>query len=387
MRVLVVHSRYRQRGGEDAAVDAEIAALRAADVDVVPFLSENDAFSNRSTISAGLHALWSADTLRRLRQVVADTRPDVMHVHNTFVGLSASVYLAVQGQACRIPIIQTLHNFRLLCTNALLLRDARPCTLCIDASLPWRGIRHACYRDSRAASAISAAQAAVHRMLGARHVDRYIALSASARDIFTGAGMPADRIVIKPNVIPDPGDDAATGGPRRGLLFVGRISQEKGLDTVLAALQSLDIPLTVAGSGPAAEDLQRGAPPSVRWLGTVTPGEISQLMRRSALLVFPSLAFENYPMALAEAMAHGLPVLASDRGAMREMVQPGRTGWLADPADPAAWRARLIDLMARPDDLAAAGRAARAQYLAHMAPMQVITRQLGIYRQAIEAAA
>lgn len=384
MRVLAVHSRYRQRGGEDAAVDAEIDALRAADIDVIPFLGDNDTLSDRPAMAAGLQALWSADALRRLRRVVADCRPDVMHVHNTFPGLSASVYRAARER--RVPVVQTLHNFRLLCTNALLLRDGRPCTLCVGAPLPWRGIRDACYRDSRAVSTVAAAQAAIHRMLGASHVARYIALSQAARELFIAGGLPAGRIAIKPNIIPDPGD-ALPGEPRHGLLFVGRISPEKGLDTLLAALQSLDVPLTVAGSGPAAAALQRISPPAVRWLGAVPPAEVSALMRRAALLVFPSLAFENYPMALVEAMAHGLPVLASDRGAMREMVLPGRTGWLAEPADPAAWRAAITDLLARPGDLATAGQAARAHYRAHLAPAQVVTRQLGIYREAMEAVA
>ncbi len=396
MRVLMVHSRYRQRGGEDVAVDAEIAALRAAGVDVVPFFGDNNILTDKSAIAAGLHALWSTQTVQQLRHLIAETAPDVMHVHNTFPGLSASAYTATQGR--RIPIVQTLHNFRLFCSNALLLREGEPCTRCLGAALPWRGIQFACYHESHAASAVVAVQSVIHRLLGARQVARYIALSQSSRELFIAGGLPAERITVKPNIIPDPGphsspdrSNAAAGSPaaapRQGLLFVGRLSPEKGLDTVLAALHGMDVPLTVAGDGPQAAALQAASPPHVRWLGAVPPAEISRLMRQAALLVFPSRAFENYPMALAEAMAHGLPVLASDRGAMREMLQPGHTGWLVPPGDAVAWRDAITDLLRRPQDLAAAGQAARAHYLAHLAPARMVQRQLDIYQTAIGAAA
>jgi len=383
MRILIVHSRYRQRGGEDAAVESEIAALSAAGIEVADFIAENDALTHKPLIAAGLHALWSVDALRRLQDRIADTKPDILHVHNTFPGLSASVYRAARN--AKLPIVQTLHNFRLLCANGLLLRDAQPCMLCVASPIAWQGIRHGCYRESRAASAAVAMQAVIHRKLGASHVARYIALSDSSREIFVAGGLPPARIAVKPNIIPDPGD-AGLAETRQGLLFVGRLSQEKGLDALLAALQPLDIPLTIAGSGPAEAALRRKAPANVRWLGAVPPVEISRLMRQAALLVFPSLAFENYPMALAEAMAHGLPVLASNRGAMREMVQHDRTGWLVAPGDAAQWRQTIVDLLARPESLAAAGRAARADYLARFAPSRVIARQVEIYRSAMEAA-
>jgi glycosyltransferase involved in cell wall biosynthesis len=383
MRVLMVHSRYRQRGGEDAAVDAEIAALGVAGVEVVPFFGDNDELSDLSALSAGLRTLWSTDVLRRLRRAIDEVRPDVMHVHNTFPGLSASVYGAARQR--RIPVVQTLHNFRLLCANALLLRDAQPCTRCVTAAWPWHGIWLACYRESRLISAASAAQAAVHRILGAGAalVDRYIALTPSARETFIAGGLPAARIVVKPNVIPDPGPARADAPARQGLLFVGRVAPEKGLDTLLSALQTLDIPLTIAGAGPLADGLRRSAPPCVRWLGAVAPAEVSRLMRNSALLVFPSIAFENFPLAIAEAMAHGLPVLASDRGAMRDMIVPDRTGWLAEAAAPAAWRDALATIMASPERLAAAGSAARSQYESCYSPDMVIEQQKDIYRSVI----
>lgn len=382
MRTLVVHSRYRQRGGEDAAVDAEIAALRAANVDVADFIFSNDALSEKSRLSAGWNALWSTDALHRLRHVISNVRPDVMHVHNTFPGLSASVYKAARER--RIPVIQSLHNFRLLCANALLLRQGVPCTDCVGSPLAWRGVVRACYQDSPAASAMVVAQSAVHKLLGAGHVFRYIALSQSSRDIFVAGGLQPERIVIKPNIIQDPGE-IQDASQRSGLLFVGRISQEKGLATVLAALRGLDVPLTIAGGGPEAETLRQVSPPNVRWLGAVSPSEVSILMRQAALLVLPSLAYENYPMALAEAMAHGLPALASDRGAMREMVLPGETGWLVTPDRPGEWRQAITALLGQPEALLAAGRSARARYLAQLAPPQIIARQLAIYQQALDA--
>lgn len=386
MRVLMVHSRYRQRGGEDVAVETEIAALQAAGIEVVPFFGDNAMLTGRSAFAASLHALWAPEVLRQLRQVVADTRPDVMHVHNTFPGLSAAVYRAARLGGHRLPLVQSLHNFRLFCANALLLRDGAPCTLCLKAPLAWPGIRHGCYQGSPAGSAVVTAQAALHRLLGARYVTRYLALSQASRAMLIVGGLPAARILVKPNIIPDPGAIPAPQ-PRRGLLFVGRLAPEKGLDTLLRALHGLNLPLAIAGAGPEEAALRRLAPAHVEWLGAITPAEVSARMRQAALLVFPSRAFENYPMALAEAMAHGLPVLASDRGAMREMVRPGETGWLVPPDDMAAWRQAMVDLLQRPADLAAAGQTARARYLAELSPARLVQQQLEIYRLAMEAAA
>jgi len=380
MRLMIVHSRYRQRGGEDAVVDLEIKALRQAGLDILPVLAENGALARMSPVRAGLRALWSVDTFRALRQQAEAFRPDLIHVHNTFPGLSASVYAA--ARSANLPIVQTLHNFRLLCTNALLLRDNQPCTRCIGHSLPWQGILHGCYRGSIGLSASVGLQAALHRA-AAGGIARYIALSPSSRDFFIEGGLPSDRLTVRPNFTTDPGPAPPAEG-RHGLLFVGRLSPEKGLDTVLSALSGIDSTLSVIGDGPEAARLKAMAPASVRWLGAQPPERVSQEMHKAALLVFPSLAFETFALVIAEAMAHGLPVLASDRGAMRDIVVPDVTGWLLPPGDRDAWNAALAVRLADPQHLADVGRSARNRYLETLTPAHVISRQMDIYRSVLE---
>lgn len=380
MRLMIIHSRYRQRGGEDVVVDMEIAALGRTGLDILPILAENESLAGMPPVRAGLRALWSVDALRTIRRQAAAFRPDLIHVHNTFPGLSASVYAAARQAG--IPVIQTLHNFRLLCANALLLRDNLPCTRCIGHGMPWQGILHGCYRNSVSLSASVGLQAAMHRR-AAGGIARYIALSASSRNFFIQGGLPGERLVVRPNFALDPGPAPPASG-RKGVLFVGRLSAEKGLDTVLSAISGIADALTIIGDGPEAARLQAMAPASTRWLGTQPPERVSEEMHKAALLVFPSLAFENFPLVLVEAMAHGLPVLASDRGAMRDIVVPDVTGWLLPPGDIAAWGKGLAAHLADQGRLAAVGAAARQRYLDTLTPAHVIKQQMDIYHSVLE---
>ncbi|HEY0837793.1 MAG TPA: glycosyltransferase, partial [Azospirillum sp.] len=363
LRVLLVHERYRQRGGEDATVDAEAALLAGAGIDVVPMIEDNRRIVGNGSAALALRTVWSAESRRAVARMIATHRPDVVHVHNTFPLLSPSIYGAARAHG--VPVVQTLHNYRFLCPNALLLRDGAPCERCLGRVVKWPGVAHACFRGSRGASAAVAAMAGVHRLLGTwrRSVDLFLALTPFAERLFVAGGLPAGRLAVCPPVVTDPGaGPAAAGTPRAGALFVGRLSPEKGLETLIEAWRGVDRPLDVIGEGPLADDLMARAPAHVRFLGPQPPDAVSAAMARAELLVFPSLCYENFPLVVAEAMAHGLPVLASSGRAVGDIVEDGVTGTFARPGDAADWRDRAAELLAQPDRLRAMGAAGRATY-------------------------
>lgn len=385
MRILVVHERYRQRGGEDAAVDNEIAQLRAAGLEIQTLIKDNRDLTGTGNAAMAARAVWSLASRRELAAVIAQVRPDVMHVHNFWPMLSPSIYDA--AHAARVPVVQSLHNYRLLCANALLLRDGAPCELCVDRRMKWPAIRHRCYRGSIGASAAVAAMTAVHAALGTfeRKVDRFVALSPMAASLFVAGGIPADRLEIIPNAVADPGPPM-TGG-REGAVFVGRLSPEKGLDTLLAAWEDIDHPLTVIGDGPLGDRLRSRAARNVHFLGRQAPGEVSAALSRAALLVFPSLCRENLPLVVAEAMAHGVPVLASPGGAVDGMIAAGVSGTFAAAGDASAWRDAARALLGDRDGLARLGLGARTAYEARYHPDHVTRRRLEMYGSVLRAAA
>lgn len=378
MRILIVHEYYRQPGGEDAAVAAEVDLLREAGIEVALFAEDNHRIG-RASPALAIRALWSLEGRRRVAAEIERFRPDIMHVHNSFPLLSASIYGAAQHR--HVAVMQTLHNFRLLCPNALLLRKGRHCEECVGRIVKWPGVLHACYRDSRAASAVVAGIGAVHRLTAIRNrsVDRYLALTPFSARLFIAGGMPAGRLAVCPPVIREPAPDIPSPQARQGGLFVGRLSPEKGVESLLKAWEGVPHPLTIIGDGPLADGLRQGAPAHVRFLGRQPPEIVSQHMRQAALLMFPSLCYENFPLAVAEAMAHGLPVLAASGGSVEETLEDGLTGAFAPPGDDAAWRGRLLELLAGPDRLAAMGEAGRIVFRQRYGRQAALSRRRALY--------
>jgi glycosyltransferase involved in cell wall biosynthesis len=281
-----------------------------------------------------------------------------MHVHNTLPLISPAVYHAARAEGIRV--IQSLHNYRLLCPSALLFRDSHVCEECLGRVVPWPGVVHGCYRGSRAATSVVALMLTTHRALGTWNdaVDAYIAMSQFARDKFVQGGMPGEKIVIKPNFVDDPGCGNHQGGYA---LFVGRHSPEKGLRTLLDAWADLTVPLKIAGGIPQPE-MVSASPASVTWVGRPPKDELVALMQDAAVLVFPSEVYEGFPVTIAEAFATGLPVVASRLGAMIELVDDGRTGAHFEAGNAADLRRAIRRLFADPDSLRRMSAHARAEF-------------------------
>ncbi len=389
MKILLAHNFYRQHGGESEVFETERRVLQAAGHSVVCYTRDSAEIAETglwSRAALAANAIWSARSHREIGALIAREAPEVAHFTNTFPLISPSAYYACRR--ARVPVVQSIHNYRLICPAATLWRDGAICEECVDHSL-LRSVRHACYQDSRAASAVLASALAVHRRGGsyAKLVDRYIALTEFARDKLIAGGLPGERIAVKPNCVePDPGPRE---GPGHHALFAGRLTAEKGLQTLLDAWKRLgpDVPLRIAGDGPLREALARRIAEEriagATLLGALPRAALLEELRGARVLVFPSEWYEGMPMAIVEAFACGVPTVGPRLGGMREMIEDGANGLLFAPADPADLAARLRWAFDHAAELAAIGRAARAAYEARYTAAANCARLLDIYREAI----
>jgi glycosyltransferase involved in cell wall biosynthesis len=388
MNILIIHNFYTQPGGEDVVFAAEKALLHERGHEIVEFVRRNDEINGIHYLGASVSVVWSRDSQRALRRLIETVRPDVAHFHNTFLRISPAAYYACKDTG--IPVIQTLHNYRLLCPSAIFFRDGHACENCLGKFIPWPGVLHRCYRDSRAATGAVAAMLVVHRLLRTweRTVDVFIALTEFARRKFIEGGMPADRVVVKPNfVYPDPGPGAHEGGYA---LFAGRLSPEKGIRTLLAAWERLGpgIPLKIVGDGPLAGEVARACErhPQIEWLGAQPLERVHALMGAAALVIVPSECYETFGRVIVEAYARGTPVIASDLGALAVLVEDGRTGLRFRPADPEDLAAKVEWAWTHPRELAEMGQEARREYELKYTAERNYELLMEIYRLAIERA-
>lgn len=381
MKILVLHNTYQQRGGEDAVVEAESGLLQSAGHNVtVEQVSNHDIVGlvGKARTFAGTaynHARkeWMINLLKR-------SGADVVHVHNFFPLLSPAVHDAARESG--VAVVQTLHNFRTLCASALLLRNGDICEKCLHGSKLW-GVVHKCYKGSLPGSmaVVRMQQRALKHQTWTQSVNRLIALTDFARSKFIQGGLPADKLVVKPNFIADRGAPAVT---RNGVLFVGRISPEKGVDLLLDAWRNLpDVPLTVIGDGPDRARLQAVAPQNVQFLGSQPSDQVRRAMASASCLIMPSVWYEGFPMTLVEAFSVGTPIIASRLGSLGELIAEGITGLTFDPGSASdlvrAVRQALVD----PKKLSSMGTAARETYVQHYTPENNLVRLEAIYDLAL----
>jgi glycosyltransferase involved in cell wall biosynthesis len=387
MNILVAHNYYKQSGGEDQCVAAEIAMLKENGHQVTQYHLHNDAIDAMSKLQVAARTIWSGQAFQELRQLFRAQRPQIAHFHNTFPLISPAAYYAARAE--NIRVVQTLHNFRVGCANANLFRDGAVCEDCLGKSLPWPAIVHKCYHNSRAASATIATMQVAHRALGTwqNAVDIYIALSEASRRKLIESGLPAGKIAVKSNfAYPDPGIGAGTGGYA---LFVGRLSSEKGLGTLLEAWRHLDgsLPLKIIGDGPLAGAVREAAATdaAIQWLGHVPLDAVYTLVGAATVLILPSECYENFPRTIIEAFAKGTPVIASNLGAMAEIVDDGRTGVLFQPGNPADLAAKVRGILANPMKLAQMRQAARQDFDQQFTADVNHRSLMAIYERALEA--
>lgn len=383
MRVLQLHTRHRVGGGEDGVVEAEAGLLRGAGHDVKQVIAHNPRNAIKAA-AAFAAAPWNAAATHRVRHEVDLFVPDVAHIHNNWFAMSPAVISALRKGG--VPIVVTLHNYRLFCINGYLYRDGGPCEDCVGSS-PWPGVQHRCYFGSRPLSAVAAGTRALHDRLDTYNdVDVFIALTDFQRDLVLRGGLPEDRVVVKANSVEDPGPRTNLPSASKVVLTVGRLSEEKGLAAMVAAWIAAapdGLELVIVGAGPLQDELDalaRGH--SIRLAGHLDRGSVQQLLLRSRALLMPSLWYEGLPLAVLEAFAAGLPVLASDLGGLRETVGVLDERFLVDPTE-TAWTSAL-GLLGDGGALDVASLRARAAYDDSYRPERDLDALLTVYATAID---
>jgi len=386
LKICLVHNFYLQPGGEDQVFAAESSMLEKHGNQVLSYTVNNDRIKELNYLKLACSTLWNKTIANELREVIRKVRPDIIHFHNTFPLISPAAYYAAKAEG--VPVVQTLHNYRLLCPNALFFRDGHVCEDCMGKFVPWPGILHACYRESRAATGVTAGMLSVHRVLRtySRMVDVYIALTDFAQQKFIQGGLPAEKIAVKSNFIdPDPGIGDGQGGYA---LFVGRLSQEKGVNTLLAAWEKIGgkIPLKIMGDGPLASQVARASQriPAIEWLGHKPRQSVLGLMKDAAVLIFPTVWYEGFPATIVEAYSVGLPVITSNLGGMSSIIEHRRTGMHFRSGDPDDLATQVDWILTHPAELALMRKEARAEYKAKYTAGRNYKILMDIYKTAIE---
>ena len=384
MRVLLVHNRYRERGGEDQVFESELELLTSHGHDVRTYVRSNDEIGPGSMVQNAIGTIWSGTTHRDVSAMLEASLVDVVHVHNTLPLVSPSVYHA--ARSAKVPTVQTLHNYRLMCPAAMFLRAGAVCEACLGKRIPWPSVVHACYRGSRASTSVVAAMLAWHHARGtyADVVTHYIALSEFAVAKHVEGGIPAHRMSVRPNyLLHDPGAGDGSGGYA---LFVGRLAPEKGVATLLDAWRLLAgrVPLHIVGDGPMASDVAVAAHAGigVTWLGRLDRLEVLEAMRRAALLVLPSHVYEGFPVTAVEAMATGTPIVASDLGVLREIIVEGANGVRFARGDGTDLARKVEALLSDGPRLSRLRSGARARFLESYTADRAYRRLMEIYRVA-----
>jgi glycosyltransferase involved in cell wall biosynthesis len=390
VRILQLHTRYREAGGEDRVVTAEAELLRSAGHVVEQIIADNP-MSPVAAAAALVKAPRNTASRRAVNRIVAHFDPDIAHVHNTWYVLSPSVLDELRASG--VPTVMTVHNYRLMCVNSMLLRDGRPCEDCVGKS-PWPGVRHRCYRNSTLASTAAAATISYNRRrkTWTRGVDLYVAPTEFVRDRLLDGGFPADQIRVKPHFVEDPGPRRTPPSQSQIVLHVGRLSADKGGHAILdawAALGHTHLELVFIGDGPLRHELSGRRLPGVRFVGSVSPEEIRAWMLRARVLVAASAWYETFGLVVAEAMAAGLPVIVPRGSALAEVAAGGAAVEPDNVAITDSAHDRLVASLRRaqnPEIVDVAGACGRTRFLAHYTSAIGLTRLLDTYRSVIKSA-
>ncbi|MEQ9358341.1 glycosyltransferase [Coleofasciculus chthonoplastes] len=387
MRILIAHNYYQQPGGEDQVFAIEVTLLESYGHQVVRYTLDNDQIQGMNPLELAKKTVWNSQVYQELRSLIRQEQPQIAHFHNTFPLISPAAYYAAKDEG--IPVIQTLHNYRLLCPNATFFREGRICEDCMGQLIPIPGVIHACYRESRTATATVTMMLTTHRAVGTwvNCLDTYIALTEFARQKFIQGGLPAEKIVVKPNFVhPDPGLGEGRGNYA---LFVGRLSPEKGLDTLLQAWKKLGskIPLKIVGDGSLTSQVSQAVAQisGVEYLGRKPIAEIYRLMGEAAFLVFPSEWYEGQPRTILESFAVGTPVIASNLGAMSSLINPYHTGLHFRPGDSEDLTAQVEWVLSHPTELTQMRQEARAEFEAKYTATENYRRLMDIYQKAMDS--
>ncbi len=393
MRVLLVHNFYGSAApsGENQVVEIERALLQSQGHEVAIFSRHSDQIRSQGiwgAVKGAAATPWNPWSAQAIRQVVASFRPDVVHVHNTFPLISPSIFHALAGTG--VARVLTLHNYRLFCSAAIPMRDGKVCTDCLDHRSVLPALQHGCYRNSRLATVPLALNVALHHGIGTwtNQVDAFITLSDFQRQRMVEAGLPSERVFVKPNFYPGNPTVVPWAQRKPFVVFAGRLTAEKGVRTLMRAWQlwGTDAPeLRVLGDGELRDELaQMASGLPVRFMGQMSAVEAQQQIAEARLLVLPSECFEGFPMVVREAFAFGTPAAVSDLGPLPSIVRHGESGVVFEAGNPATLLQEIRRAWTTPNLLEALGNGARTAFEAHYTEESNYKIMMMIYQRAIE---
>jgi glycosyltransferase involved in cell wall biosynthesis len=390
MKVLLINNFYQSSApsGEDAVFGNELELLRRNGVEVVSYVRHNDDILKQGILEKAtlpLTNIWSVKSQREIKNLIRREKPDICHFHNIFYLISPSALYSCKELG--VPVVLTLHNFRLFCANGLLLRNGEVCEDCLG-HYPFRGIIHGCYRNSRLYSLPVSLMEYVHQVLGTweKKVDAFIALTNFSKGKYMGGGLPEDKIFVKPNFLPDPVEPEFTPGDCA--LYVGRLAEEKGMMTLLEAWRRLEnITLRIIGDGPMKKDIlhyvEKNNMDNVSLVGRVPRDQVIEYMKDAMFLVFPSEWYEGFPMTLVEAYASGKPVLASGMGVMEEIIKDGETGFLFEPKNSEDLADKVARMWKNREECMKMGKRAREEFEKYYTPDRNFKILMDIYQRVL----
>jgi glycosyltransferase involved in cell wall biosynthesis len=393
MKIVMVHNTYREAGGEDVVFESEKRLLERKGHVVIPYVRSNTELQNASfldRIAIAPRMVWSSKTRHEFAAILETECPDIVHIHNTFMVISPSIYSACSERS--IPVVQTLHNFRLLCPAGNFFRDGMICKECVDQSL-LRSIHYGCYRNSRGATAGVALMLAIHRALNTwrASITRFITLTEFAKEKFIAAGFPSDKFAVKPNFAdPDPRERASPG---EYAVFIGRLTENKGVRVLLNAWREIpgQYPLQIVGDGPERSALEANAREwrlsGITFRGRLSRDAVIETVKGARFIIVPSTLYEGLPMCIVESFACGTPVLCSRLGGLAEIVEDHLTGLHFNPGDAQDLASTVERAWSHPLELAKMGRAARGKYETDYTAEKNYSLLMGIYEQALAACA
>ena len=388
MRILIVHNYYSQAGGEDSVVANEMALLRQAGHEVALLRFDNKAFGSPlrklQMAATSIHNPWAQ---RRLSAAIAQFHPEVIHIHNLFYVASPAILNTARRLG--VPVVMTLHNYRLLCINAQLLRNKKPCELCVHSTFPWAGLRHRCFGDSYFKSLQVGLITSTHKLLGTwqQGVARYLCLTpfAQAKILDSSLQLRPEQVLLKPNFV----EDRGTGLPEdreNFYLFVGRLSEEKGVETLLQAFAELPYPLKIAGAGEGETQVKAFAEKytHISYLGALPTEQIAALLKKCRALIFPSIWYEGLPMTILEAFAAATPVIASNMPNIRDIVRHGYNGLHFEAASAESLCREVRYFEEAQGELRMLYTQARQSYEAYYSPAKNLEMLENIYKEVIK---
>ncbi|MEM7068653.1 MAG: glycosyltransferase family 4 protein [Pseudomonadota bacterium] len=347
MKILLCHNSYKLHGGEDVVYQSEGRLLQDKGHEVIRYHRSNDELDTLGRIETLQKLFWNRETEADVSELIVRERPDILHCTNTFPLISPSIYKAAKIH--KVPVIQSLHNYRLICPSATQLRNGLTCKDCSGKRFAWPAVYHQCYRNSRTATAATAAMLGYHHFAGtwSKLVDRYIVLTEYMKQNLVNGGLIEEKLRVKPNFV---GNDTGPGVGKGGYaVFAGRLSEEKGIRILLDAWSGLasDTQLHILGDGPLMSQIKAVARLDSRIVvhGHTDQNTAFEIIGDASFLIVPSICQETFGLCIIEAYAKGTPVIASDIGSFPDLIKPMETGLLFETGDFADLRQKVENLL------------------------------------------